>query len=414
PMGALSLLAVSCLTLTKAVPLHTILQGFSNDLIWLIVMACFLARSFIKTGLGNRIAYAFVSFFGGTPLGLGYGLILSSAAMSPLIPSTTARTGGIILPVLKSLIQVIGDSAASKKVAAYLTMVVFHGSVLTSAMFVTSNAGNPIVVKFAKSAGIDITWSTWALAALLPGLLSLILLPLLLKFLIPCTVEDSAKVTQHAKDELASLGPVTVKEKITLSIFGVLLILWAFGGQLHVHPTEAAIFGVALLLLVNVLNWKDILSEEIAWDTFFWMAILIMMASELQNVGVVNYFTSQIVRIIPTYSWHFALAALSLIYFYSHYFFASTTAHLSSMFAPFLAVACTAGAPPLLAALCFGFIGNLFGGLTHYASGPAPILFSQGFVELKTWWKVGFALSIFYIIVWLGIGPLWWKFLNFY
>lgn len=411
PMGALSLLSISALMLTKAVPQTVILQGFSSDLIWLIIMACFLARSFIKTGLGNRIAYAFISLFGGTPLGLSYGLLLSSACMSPLIPSTTARTGGIILPVLQSIIRAIGGGVESKKMASYLTLVVFHGSIITSAMFVTANAGNPIVLKFAKEMGIDISWSTWALAAFVPGVISLLSLPFLLRFFVPCTVENKEKVVEHAKLELQALGKVSKKEKITLSIFGLLLFLWAFGPLFHVHPTEAAFFGVALLLLANVLEWKDILNEEIAWDTFFWMATLIMMASELQHLGVISYFTGQIVHVIPTYSWHVALGVLSLIYFYSHYFFASTTAHLSSMFAPLLAVACTLGAPPLVAVFCLGFVSNLFGGLTHYASGPAPILYSQGHVEIKTWWKIGFFTSIFYLIIWLGIGPLWWKLL---
>ena len=412
PMGALSLLAISILTATKTLTLSTILQGFSNDLIWLIVMACFLARSFIKTGLGKRIAYAFVAFFGGSPLGLSYGLLLSSAAMSPLIPSATARSGGILLPVLESLIRAVDGKGTN--VAKLLTLTVFHGSVITSAMFVTANAGNPIIVKFAKNLGVDISWGTWTLVALVPAVISLIFLPLLLRLFIPCSIENSEKIRTHAKEELSSMGKISRKEGNTLSIFGLLLLLWSCGGFFGIHPTEAAFFGVALLLVMNVLNWKDILNEEMAWDTFFWMATLVMMASELQSLGVVNYFTSQIVQFIPTSSWQLSLFILSIIYFYSHYFFASTTAHLSSMYGPFLLVSITAGAPPLIAALALGFISNLFGGLTHYSSGPAPILYAQGHVDIKMWWKMGLITSIFYIVVWLGIGSIWCKCLNLY
>ena len=420
PMGALALIAIGFLTATKTITLHTVLQGFSNDLIWLIMMACFLARSFIKTGLGKRIAYAFVSYFGGSPLGLGYGLLLSSVTMAPLIPSAAARAGGIILPVFKSLIQVLSGGATStdtgktNRIAQYLTMIVFHGTVITSAMFVTGNAGNPITIKFAKNMGIDISWGTWAMAAIVPGILSLLLLPLLLKFLLPCTVENAAQVKAHAQKELKSMGSVSKSEKMTLGVFGLLLVLWSCGSLFGIHPTEAAMFGVGLLLLMSVLNWKDILSEEMAWDTFFWMAVLVMMASELQAVGIVSYFTKQIVQVVPTSSWQLALAVICLIYFYTHYFFASTTAHLTSMYGPFLTVSCATGAPPLLAALTLSFISSLFGGLTHYASSPAPIIFAQGHVELKTWWKIGLITSFFYIVIWLGIGNLWWKWLGLY
>lgn len=194
PMGAVTLLSATFLVFTKTLPLTSVLKGFAYDQIWLIVFACFLARGFIKTGLGKRLAFAFVSFFGGNPLGLGYGLLLSSFAIAPLIPSATARTGGILLPILKSLAQVMGHEPGvpgkGKKIAEYLTMVVFHASVVTSAMFITGNAGNPIAVKFAHDLSIPITWGNWALAALVPGIITLALLPPLLHFLSPCTVDN--------------------------------------------------------------------------------------------------------------------------------------------------------------------------------------------------------------------------------
>ena len=100
---------------------------------------------------------------------------------------------------------------------------------------------------------------------------------------------------------------------------------------------------------------------------------------------------------------------LSLVCFYSHYFFASNTAHVSSMYSAFLAVAIVVGTPPLLAALILAFFSNLFSGMTHYGTGPAPVLFGSGYVELGTWWKLGGLIGVVNIIVWMGIGGLWWK-----
>lgn len=69
----------------------------------LIAFAFFLARGFIKTGLGNRIAYKIVSMFGQTTLGLTYSLVMAEALLSPAIPSLAARAGGIFLPLAKVL-----------------------------------------------------------------------------------------------------------------------------------------------------------------------------------------------------------------------------------------------------------------------------------------------------------------------
>ncbi len=416
PMGALALISIATLTATKTVPLQTVLQGFAYDQIWLIVLACFLARGFIKTGLGRRIAFSFVSFFGGTPFGMGYGLLVSSACMAPLIPSNTARTGGIILPVLKSIVQVVSGSqktASSRgSIGEYLTLIVFHGSVITSAMFVTANAGNPIALKFAQNMGIDISWIQWAQAAFVPGVLSLLLLPPVLLFFSPCKVDDAEKIRSHAKEQVTQMGRLSWQETVLISTFGLLLAFWAFGSFFKVHATEAALFGVAILLLSKVLSWKDLLGEDLAWDTFVWMGILIMMASELQQLGVITWFTEQVVTFVPSVSWPWQLLMLVLVYFYTHYFFASITAHVSSMYGPFLAVAVAAGAPPLLSALVFAFVSSLFGGITHYSSGPAPILYAEQHVDIKTWWKVGLLTSFFYLVLWSVVGSLWWSWLG--
>jgi DASS family divalent anion:Na+ symporter len=413
PMGAVAIVSIATLCLTKTLPLKTVLQGFSYDQIWLIVFACFLARGFIKTGLGRRIAYSFISLFGGTPYGMSYGLLVSSACMAPLIPSATARTGGIILPVLRSIIQAVaGNSSKQSSVGPFLTLVVFHASVITSAMFITANAGNPIGVKFAQNMGIEISWMDWAKAAFVPGILCLAILPPLLLKLCPCQVENAEAIRDHSKKELSQMGPLGWQEGTLIAVFGLLLVLWAFGNFFAIHATEAALFGVAILLIAKILTWKDLLEEDLAWDTFIWMGILIMMASELQNLGVISWFTDQVVTFIPAVSWQWQLLLLGSIYFYSHYFFASITAHVSSMYGPFLAVAIVAGSPPGISALFFAFLSSLFGGLTHYSSGPAPILYAEKHVDIKTWWKVGLITSIVYLLIWIIAGGLWWNILD--
>jgi hypothetical protein len=76
---------------------------------WLIAIAFWLAGGFIKSGLGNRIAYAIVSLFGKTTLGLTYSLVLSEGLLSPAIPSVAARAGGIFFPLAKALCLACGS-----------------------------------------------------------------------------------------------------------------------------------------------------------------------------------------------------------------------------------------------------------------------------------------------------------------
>ena len=157
------------------------------------------------------------------------------------------------------------------------------------------------------------------------------------------------------------------------------------------------------------LTWEDLLNEKGAWNVFVWLSTLIMMGSYLGKLGLVGWFSNSIGGLFTDTGWLPAFVALSLVYFYSHYFFAGNTAHISAMYAAFLAVAIAAGTPPLLAALVLAFFSNLFSSTTHYGTGPAPVLFGAGYVTLVDWWRIGALVSVVNIVIWLGIGGAWWK-----
>jgi len=52
--------------------------------------------------------------------------------------------------------------------------------------------------------------------------------------------------------------------------------------------------------------------------------------------------------------------------------------------------------------------------LTHYAAGMAPIYFGAGYIEQGTWWRIGFMVSVVNVIIWLGLGLVWWKALGWW
>ena len=97
---------------------------------------------------------------------------------------------------------------------------------------------------------------------------------------------------------------------------------------------------------------------------------------------------------------------LVLIYFYSHYFFASLTSHVAAMYAAFLGTAIAVGVPPILAAMTFGFLSSYFSTLTHYAGAAPKLLFAQGYFSVTEWWITNFIMSIPNLIIWVGVGSL--------
>ena len=129
PVGAWAFLGLTTSILTNTLSFSTAFGAFTNEVIWLIVISFFFARGFVKTGLGDRVANYFVKWLGKSTLGLSYGLTFSEILIAPAMPSTTARAGGIYLPIIKSLSLSVGSKPgdpSARKLGAYLVQSQFQ------------------------------------------------------------------------------------------------------------------------------------------------------------------------------------------------------------------------------------------------------------------------------------------------
>lgn len=416
PMGAVTLMGLSVAVLTGVLDLQTeALSGFGSPIPWLVVMVFFVSRGFIKTKLGLRIAYNFINLMGKRTLTLGYSIALSDLLISPFVPSNTARAGGIMLPIVKSMCTALDSTpTANTSLGRYFMQVLFQSNVITSALFLTSCGVNPLVQKFAFDHGVQITWGNWFLGSIVPGLCALLAMPLVIMVLTKPETKVLTGAKEYAQKELRDLGAMSTKEWLMLGIFIIMLTLWTAECYLHIHAATVAFLGVALCLICDIITLDDMLSEKEAWHTLIWLSILITMSTYLQKFGLIAWFVGGLSGLTAGMTGMQTLGVLSILYFYSHYFFAGNTAQVSAMYAAFIAVCITAGAPALLTALVFGYCSTLFSSMTHYGTAAAPLVFSQGYMSLKTWWRIGLIFSIFNLCIWGGIGSVWWKIVGIY
>ena len=276
PIGAMAILGITLVALTGVTNEKTAdatkdaLSSLNNSLIWMIGIAIIISRGLLKTGLGMRIGYLLISLFGKRTLGVGYSLALADLVIGPVTPSNTARGGAIVHPIMKS-IALSFDSDPEKgtegKIGKYLSLVNFHSNVITCLIFITATAPNPLVVELvakATNSQIQLSWGTWFLAMVVPGLLAMLLMPLVLYFLYPPEIKQTPNATALAKEHLAAMGPMKREEKIMLGIFLVLLLLWAGTGNplayLKLRLSENSNFRrpfVTISFLPDTLNYRE-------------------------------------------------------------------------------------------------------------------------------------------------------------
>jgi divalent anion:Na+ symporter, DASS family len=417
PMGVSTTVAITLLALTRTVPADQIFSGYSNPTVWLIFTAFLFARAVTATHFGMRVAYTFIRQFGRSPLMLGYSVAGSDLVLAPFIPSDTARGGGIICPVVQSIARAVGSEpgGANNEFGGFLTLVGFHTTYTASAMFLTGMAANPLMADFArKVAHIDLTWTRWIIGSCVPGMLALTILPWMIYRLHPPSIAGTESARAMAGDELRRMGPLSRNERWLVAILLLVMAGWVTSPWHHFSNTIVALSGVSALLVTGVISWGDLLAERRAWEALIWFGALIMMADELLRAGVVNVLSQRAFHFVAGWSAAAALAGLLLIYMYVHYGFASMTAQVTALYPGFLAALLVSGVNPLVAALSLAYFSNLNACMTHYGTGSAPVYFGTGYVTQRTWWKVGFLLSLVNVTIWLGVGLVWWKILGWW
>ena len=416
-IGAVSLIACTALVILGVMKPGDALAGFSNTTIWLIVSAFMFAEGFIKTGLGKRIAYVLLSRFGGSSLNVAYVLSTADLIAAPFTPSNTARGGGIIYPITRSVCAALGCVAEGKntRTGAFLVYSAYCAVITSACIFLTGASNNVLVVTLSKDMfGVNVSWMSWFLACVLPGMVLTIVTPWLLYKMINPELKKTPETKVLAQKELMEMGPMSTKEKILCVIFLGALLLWATGSMHGIDSAFVALLGLSAMLATGILEWDDVLNQRGAWDVLVWMGVLVNMAAYLSKFGLMAWFAGAVGGQMAGTSWMFMLIVLSIVYTYIHYGLASNSAHIMALFGAFASILVAAGAPVLGVLILFGALANSSSMLTHYGCGVTPIFFGANYMDQGEWWKIGFVITTLHLVVWMVIGLPWMKMLGFF
>ncbi|KAJ1969632.1 hypothetical protein IWQ62_000500 [Dispira parvispora] len=325
------------------------ISGFSHKVTWLVFSAFHIGHAVRLTGLGQRIGSFLLRTMGGSVLGIGYALCLAECCMAPFVPSNTARGGGIMYPIVLSMAQSLqvtpdGPHAAMGR---FLTFLGAQANLVSSSLFMTGMAGNPLMTGKAQEVfGIEWNFSHWFLGNLIPGGIIVAALPLLSYIvfqprLSPEIIHQTIKPPDHQDP------PWSIAELKLVAVLAGALALWISAPFTQMDSTVVAFMAFTALLTVGVLTWKNVLENQTAWDTFFWLGSFIMMAEQLNALKVSAWLGQSVAQHLTGLSPQASMWALALIYTGTMYLFSSTTSHILALGSPLLMAARSLQCPPL-------------------------------------------------------------------
>ncbi len=409
PILTASVLAVAAAVLSGILPGAKAYAGFANPTILLIVVAFLVARAVVSCGLGARLGHMVVSIFGRSTLGLAYSVFVVDGVIAPAFPSNTAR-GGVLYPLVYSLTVAAGarpGEAGRQRLGAFLMFSGMASLSLSSALWFTAMAANPLGAEIARTFGVQINFGSWLLAASVPTLVAMALLPLVLYRVTSPEVRATPDAPAAARAALAALGPLSRSEKIVTATFVGMVALWACAGTLKLDSTAVAFLGLGLLLATGVLTLRDIAKEGDVLATFIWFAVLYTLSDQLNELGFMGYLGTRFAGALGGLPWVAVFLVLACAYVLLHYLFVSQTAHVLALFGVFVGVGATLGVPAAPLAFLLLFASNFFSVITPQGSSANLLFVDSGFLSQKDAYRLGAIATAFCLLVYLVVGTPW-------
>jgi divalent anion:Na+ symporter, DASS family len=409
PILTASVFAVAAAVLSGTLSAEDAYAGFANPTIVLIIVAFLVARAVVKCGLGERLGHRAISLFGRSTLGLSYSIFAVDAVIAPAFPSNTARSG-VLFPLALSVAEAAGVRPGREDRQRLARFLMFSGMAsltLSSTLWLTAMAGNPLGAEIAKTQGVEIGFGTWLIAAAVPTLLAMVLLPFLYYKILRPEVTAMPEAPAEARKALAALGPLTRDQKIVGATFAGMVALWGAAATLGIDPTAVAFLGLGVLLATEVLTLADIAKEGDVLATFIWFASLFTLSDQLNKLGFMEFLGGRLVLRLGGLTPWVAGVALLVVYVLLHYLFVSQTSHLLALFGVFLGVGVKLGVPAAPLAFRLLFATNYFAAISPQASSANLLFVGSGYLSQRDLYRLGLLHTGLCVLIYLLVGTPW-------
>jgi solute carrier family 13 (sodium-dependent dicarboxylate transporter), member 2/3/5 len=411
PMPAVALLPILLFPILKIAPIKEVTKHYGSDIIFLFMGGFFIAIALEKWQLHKRIALQIIAKTGTNGNRIILGFLIATGFLSMWLSNTATTL--MMFPIAVSVIDVITEQNKNHQGVKNFAKVLMMVLAFASNFAIGTIIGTPPNVAYAgyikDTFGHSIGFVNWMLA-FTPLTIALMaaLYFILVKWLYPNKIGNSASSATYVNSQLQALGPLSKPEKRVLLIFATTVFLWitkdvfnTYQKTIQLDDTMIAIFGGLLLFATpsganqkNILEWPD--TQKMAWGILLVFGGGIALASALESAGLItklgnfvaNYASSNTLLLI------FAVTTISV-------FLSELLSNVAQVivFAPVVSGIATAlhidplllGIPMTLGASCASML--------PMGTPPNAIVFSSGYIKIKEMIRAGFILNLACIIL---------------
>ena len=258
-----------------------------HPVMWLNILSFVLASMLVKTRVAKRFALWFVLKFGKSAAGIFFSFLIINVVLSLFISATTVKAT-ILLPIFMVVAAIFGASQGNRNnFGRNLVLQNLFQINIGASAFMTGSGANLLAVSLLTGAysSVNIIYSDWLVAAFpLAMILLLIGWFVGVKIIFPLKPEEKKPQIEggmeRLRQELQSMGKMTVEEFKAIAIFVGVLAMWVTESWHGVSAEVVVLIGAIIALTpgIGVVKWNDV---DIPWHLMIFSAGAYVIGSGL-------------------------------------------------------------------------------------------------------------------------------------
>ena len=405
PLAVTGLLIMILQPLMGVIPAKEVFSSFGNQAVFFLIGAFIIAGAIEKYGLHKRIALGFLKHFEDSPRFFTFGIMLSCALLSFIMPEH--GVAALFLPIITSILLVMKLVPRESNFGKISLLCVAYGCSIGSLGTLIGGARNPLTISFLSEIGINVSFFDWMIYSMPVVIISLPIVWFILQISFPIEIDDISLAKKEISNQVAIEGKMKKPEIIVLSIVIFTMVLWIFFSSYTFFGLAViAILGSILLFISGSINWKDV-EQRVPWGVILLYGGAITLGIGMQKAGSGAWIASILFNNLYGTPIFVILGLIIFTILLTNVM--SNTGAVAVLLPIGIAISGEIpGISPLLASLIIALSGGLAFMLVIATPGNA-ITYSAGYFSTRDLFKAGSLANVACIIILFIIAIVYWK-----